>query len=916
MRLTRVHVQHWRHLDDFDCTLEAGLNVLCGLNETGKSTILEAIHHALFWSTKARKTEALAQLVPVQQIGVVPTVEVDLEGNGWSAVVRKQIALKPRDRRVVLRLRDPRQAERSFTGEEAERQLAERLAAEGGEDIFSARQDRPYRFMEQELPKIARDALGALEQGVQLAGARLARMQAALRQEREQRLVKRFHPEVRTMFRASTQGQIARKNLEENEAATTKCRQDLEEVEALRQSIVQLRRRAETAKQEIADAEKQLRGLGENSQAQNRARLELERRRGVLQQRQRTLQEAQDRADTRERLRREINECAARIAVLEPEVQQLREDERDLDGKYGRFQEERKDVDNRRAEVQRRLRVLDELRNLAEATREQERLTHALARLEQAQHARQQAKDVLAALPPCPTAETLKSVRKVYAEYTALVRQASEKLQITITPFRPLRLVWCSDEGHEHNAEIGPESEETLHAVCGIRIEIADVATIRIHCGAEELRQLLDRIKRQREQLEQQLQPFGIPLDTLDGDGFERLETLAANLVEATRRVAEAQEQYAALERELGCEKTLRVSISQQQEREKAAREALQLAENPLIGQMDDQGREQARKAAQDASVDLERRWRELDRDLKETQETRVRVASQLAKAETELRGTREKHAQAAQELAELEADGQTPDERDAALQRLRVDVANAEQAVRDAENTLELLGEPITEYALNSARTNIEQRRMALEKDELERARREAMLSVLCGKDPQSELERLASERVSLERELARHEREAKGLLLLLAVLDAEHRRASGQLAEPLNRCVEPWLTALRGRPTQLVLDHNSGRVTGIRSEEEGTPVSLEFAQLSEGTREQIALLVRLALARALSDRLGQEPLPLVLDDPLANTDPRRRKALFRLLAEAAAEVQLLYVTCQEDTLAQLPETAHVIRL
>ncbi|MFN0195229.1 MAG: AAA family ATPase [Planctomycetaceae bacterium] len=67
---------------------------------------------------------------------------------------------------------------------------------------------------------------------------------------------------------------------------------------------------------------------------------------------------------------------------------------------------------------------------------------------------------------------------------------------------------------------------------------------------------------------------------------------------------------------------------------------------------------------------------------------------------------------------------------------------------------------------------------------------------------------------------------------------------------------------------------------------------------QLSNGTREQVFLAVRLALVSRLAEQ-GVE-LPMVLDDVLVNFDEQRTQAAVRLLADyASAGQQVLLLTC-----------------
>ncbi len=77
-----------------------------------------------------------------------------------------------------------------------------------------------------------------------------------------------------------------------------------------------------------------------------------------------------------------------------------------------------------------------------------------------------------------------------------------------------------------------------------------------------------------------------------------------------------------------------------------------------------------------------------------------------------------------------------------------------------------------------------------------------------------------------------------------------------------------------------------------------QGRPLPVE--SLSRGTREQLFLSLRLALASSYARR--GSPLPLVLDDVLVNFDADRAKAAAAVLRDFAAEGhQLLVFTCHE---------------
>ena len=77
------------------------------------------------------------------------------------------------------------------------------------------------------------------------------------------------------------------------------------------------------------------------------------------------------------------------------------------------------------------------------------------------------------------------------------------------------------------------------------------------------------------------------------------------------------------------------------------------------------------------------------------------------------------------------------------------------------------------------------------------------------------------------------------------------------------------------------------------------GVAASDVLGALSVGTRDQLATLLRLALAR-------HPKAPLLLDDHLVHTDPARLGWFRRALLAAATGMQVVVLTCRpEDYLA-----------
>ena len=77
--------------------------------------------------------------------------------------------------------------------------------------------------------------------------------------------------------------------------------------------------------------------------------------------------------------------------------------------------------------------------------------------------------------------------------------------------------------------------------------------------------------------------------------------------------------------------------------------------------------------------------------------------------------------------------------------------------------------------------------------------------------------------------------------------------------------------------------------------------PDAESFEQLSKGTKEQIAVLVRLAMGAMLCER-GQA-VPIILDDALVFSDDSRIEQMFNALSRAAKNQQVIVFTCRSRT-------------
>ena len=77
------------------------------------------------------------------------------------------------------------------------------------------------------------------------------------------------------------------------------------------------------------------------------------------------------------------------------------------------------------------------------------------------------------------------------------------------------------------------------------------------------------------------------------------------------------------------------------------------------------------------------------------------------------------------------------------------------------------------------------------------------------------------------------------------------------------------------------------------------------QFAVLSGGTQEQIAVLVRLAFARMLAR--GGAPAPVIFDDAIVFTDDDRIERMFDALTRQAQDLQIIVLSCRQRAFRDL---------
>ncbi len=291
---------------------------------------------------------------------------------------------------------------------------------------------------------------------------------------------------------------------------------------------------------------------------------------------------------------------------------------------------------------------------------------------------------------------------------------------------------------------------------------------------------------------------------------------------------------------------------------------------------------------------------READQKLRSARTQRDACQSELGNAKQELASQRALSSSAADKArdsaAELERARQT--KTDAAL---REELATATGQVTRVKAVLEQAQRVLAEADPEIAQLSFESARDGHKaiRDEIDKlkaaAERLALELQFLGQqglgETLQELEGKLSVAVALRDRL---ERDAEALKLLYETLIRAEQHAREAFLAPVQKRVQPYLRILLPE-SELVLSENDLGVTALRRNGQDEP----FDSLSVGAREQVAVLTRLAFADLLRER--GVVAPVVLDDALVNSDPRRFERMVLAIRRAAKNLQIIVLTCDE---------------
>lgn len=890
MRLIAATIRNYRLHRETSVRFDAGRTLIGGANESGKSTLIEAIHRGLF--LKSRVTgDAQKSMISNRHSGH-PEVEVEFQVGDQTYTVAKRFSGQTGTTRLGTG------GGAVLHGEEAETRLHQLLQVA---DVGSGRgvADRAMQqwahlwvWQGKSGNDPAPDASGeytAILQRLQAVGGA-----AVMQSEHDAQVAGHFarlYEQLFTQngkFKANSDPDQAEKGCAAAETAERDCR---ERWQRLRQAAEDF----EQARQAMAEAEQQIQALrGEQMQiAANLTQAgELENR---LEKQQAAADAAAEQATKLQQaeegiqaLRDETGQLQAAVAPLRQQAAQLQQHHAELRSQaaaaftaYQSAMQQVGDLQQQCDQARRRLSRHDLLARL-------EKNAAGLEKLQQNQAELQRRQAALHRLPPVDAAalQALRDGQTRLGNASAALQAMAVGIEV-LTAASPVRI-----------GDRPVAAGEAVHLTDATDICIGNDTLLRIQPGGG------GRLQTAREQVQALAAELAAALQHLGIDSIAAACNVKAERDDLENAIARLQSTIEALDAPaLQAEaRQLRAELDQLQA--DIDRHPPSPADPPPPA---DRDQAQARYEA------LQHRFQQADAERlaakahHETLSTRLQHSEQAA--QTAAAALADNDRQIHEKQTRLQLQLQQWGDDDARAQALQQAGAARQQTQSVLEQTRQALA-TLQPQQLQRNRERIDraigQQETALQAARELRAVSQAALTLDGSEDPQAGWV-LANARLENARAgYAAEKRKAEAVRLLHRQFQAQQQQLSDRYSKPLAEKITAYLQGLFGPGSRVAIASEDGAFRDIRLLR-GNDAELAFDSLSGGTREQVAAAVRLAMAELLA-AAHDGSLPVVFDDAFAYSDPERVRILQGMLDLAAERgLQIIVLSCNPADYAGL---------
>ena len=896
MRITSVTLRNCRLHRELKVDFDASRTLIGGPNETGKSTLIEAIHRALFLKAKGN-TEHHRALNSMLHLGH-PEVELAFEANGDVYLLKKRFGssgtttLAP-SKSVML------------SGDAAETELARLLSAEAGLSGKALASQWAHLWVWQgqagdDPSAHATARCGKLLQRLQEVGGA-----AALQSELDARVAKHFAEENTQIYTQAGRPK-AGSDLEQAERDIIIAREQLahagDRVQMLESSAKNLEdasRDLETASGSLSDLEKQ------KEETESKVRRLTELRQTEVEQFH-AAKEAEDRHGALKSADRQILGARADISKLDenlkPQTEAVVLLEKLRDETKGKAATAEKDF-GAATEAVRTVRLHRDLASarvqLFEKTEVHTKLVERVKKVSERKGALAALEEEVAKLPKVDKAE-LKKIQEFDAECT----KARAALQAMATGFEVIAtdqpVVAGSRAINVGESQILTEDTDVSigSAIC-IRIQPGGGTSLADARQAEEetrrnLREMLDSLGLQSAQEAADFFAQRGDLGSLIKTAKAELKAMGAD--DLAEELKNAQNDVAAAKATVA-----RLTALVPDENIPDDQAAAKALAKTLEGKLNEaEALEAEKKAVRDqTAIALE----SVSDTLKDKKAEAEKQGKTLAGLKGQLDLLLKTHGDDAARATALIGSESTKTTKIGALKETTDAIAALQPDMLESDLTRISRAINVRTSERETARTNIAVARAALHSDGSE--------------DPQAALATADAKGRSATERLDSVRRKAQAVVLLDKLFEEEQRTLSEQFTHPLADKISGYLQCIFGVGARAQVELEDNEFRGLRLFRPGFGSSpFAFDKLSGGAKEQTAAAVRLAMAEVLAADHGG-CLPVVFDDAFAYSDPERVKQLQRMLDLAALRgLQVIILTCNPADYASLGAKTVAIRV
>ena len=858
MRLHSIRLIDYRAITDATVDFSSGVTIVEGPNEVGKSSIHQAITQLREDKDSSRK----ASVKDTQPVGsdVGPQVSLHLSTGDFEVRYSKRWIKQPFTELSILK-----PVPEQLSGNEAHERFLAILDETVDVDLLDALDVAQGRSLDQASLAEIKALHGALGD----AGEDLADHDAFL---------DRVESEYLRFFTAKGKETGELRRLTEELPAADEQYRELKARSADMDALVDRHARAtdrlknvrtqlESAATEREDAEKAVQAVSGLKTALDRA---LERAGAAQRERQRA-------EETRDRRRALITETTTAEKAVKAADEALEKVTAAQQEKDSSLDEAQKGLEARQAELvsaQEEAKAASADLARARARKEVDALRKRLVDIREQERRAAEAKATIGSI-----SVTAKDVDKLVGLFTELrIAQNAKTAAAAQIIARRLGDTAVSIDG----VDVPKDSAEEFAVTTDLQIHIDSVVDITVRPGQSPAE--LDR------ELESAQTRLDAELDRLDVATLEQARERSEVRTDAEAVLAEATS-------------TLRVLIGDDDRDGLDA--ALTRAEH-VAGDAADSSKsaasidelearvESTTAAVDDASAKVETARTTLERIRADRDEARV--------AAVRAQSTREQAATTLQNLStrlSTDREANSDESLDETLTAAAATLTQLEDEAAAARSEYDAADPETLEMRLQNALQLVESKQKQQEKDRQEVDQLSALIDDRAAEGIYDKLKAAEQNLESIRSKLARMQRQANAIKLLRDTVLTHKEEAQRRYVAPFKEAIEKLGRVIFGQGLSVEISENLEIVSRTLN---GRTVA--FDALSGGTKEQLALIGRLAVATLVDADAGA---PVILDDAFGFSDEQRLAALNVILGNVGRKAQVILLTCQPDRFSSI---------